>query len=354
MISINGRYRLHNISGIPRYATNIVKEFDKKHQARFKVISPNGSLVRRGLSSILWENIFLPLAAKNDVLWNPSGSGPIFCENTVTTIHDVSFMAYPEWFSREYCLYYRFLTERLVKSSIEVITISEFSKSEIIKYFPAAESKIKVIYNGASDGIMGNIGDVSDEKLRIVMQKYQLNGPYFFCLGTLEPRKNINRIIRGWQKANIYNECALVVGGAVDKGSVFSQINISGQGHLNIKFIGSVEECDLGALYSGSVAFIYGSLYEGFGLPPIEALASGTDVVVSDIPCLKEILCDLPLYYFDPYSENDIAEGVIYAYNHYHSNDEQRKVKNARLIMEKYSWANAAEEIWKILEKYDA
>ena len=208
----------------------------------------------------------------------------------VVTVHDMVYKAFPETVrSRTRHM----LDLGLVKSmrrADRIITDSEFSKSEIIKYYPVFADKIRVVPCGVD---CGKFHPVTEQNLiRSICEKYQIPDRYFLYLGTIEPRKNLERLIQAYALfvKSYQNPPQLVLAGA--KGwhneSLFQTIR-----KLNLEksilFTEYIADQDLSAIISGAVAFVFPSVYEGFGMPPLEAMACGTPVLVSDAASLPEV-----------------------------------------------------------------
>lgn len=301
---INGRIFSHSLSGIPIYAREIIKYFDKE-KILYQIISPKEHI--RGINGHLWEQIILPQKIKkNSLLWNPAGTGPIYYPNQITTIHDISPIVHKEWFSKKYALWYQFITPSILKKSKKIITISEFSKSEILRVYKIDEKKIKVIYNGFQKMYrIIEFGNQENEKIR-----NSIPGNYFLYVGTIEPRKNINIILKAWEKyMKAKKDNFLVIIGSKDSGKVFAEYKLE-KNNNNIIIKGYVPNEEMPYYYGNALALIYPSLYEGFGLPPLEAIACGTNIIISDIPVHKEIYKNIA-FYFNPHNYNELLEIMI-------------------------------------------
>jgi len=352
MIFVNSRFLTQKISGVQRYAIEISKQLKKLYpESRF--ISPK-NIIHRELADLLeaieygtlkghlWEQIELPryLKEKNrPLLINLANTAPVSYSNQVITICDLSFLRNPKWFSKKFYFYYKFLIPRIVKNSLKIITISEFSKNEIIELLNTHESKIKVIHCGTAEEFV----NLKDSNSVIDNGKKR----YILSVSTLDPRKNLESLILAFRKLKVPDLQLIIVG---SKNNVFTGNKLTNliNADKNIIFTGYVSDRELKSLYRNAALFVYPSLYEGFGLPPLEAMVCGVPVVVSNIASLPEV-CGDAVYYVDPYSVESIAEGIYKVLT-----DEglmqgliQKGLERAKL----FSWEKAAKEHIKVFEE---
>lgn len=210
----------------------------------------------------------------------------------VTTVHDLTVFKYSETFSprgghdivrnQKRKL---FFTKR---DGDKIIAVSETTKKDLMEILKIPERKIKVIYEAADPSFSPR----EPEKIKEVRDKFKIKGEYLLCVGTREPRKNLERILSAFAEIVRANQdLSLVIVGKYGWGEdKFSKGNPSAkEGMTNIKILGFVEKDELAALYSGARAFVYPSLYEGFGLPVLEAMACGCPVITSNLGSMKEI-----------------------------------------------------------------
>jgi glycosyltransferase involved in cell wall biosynthesis len=291
-IVINGSFLAKKVIGLERYAIGMSQQL-KALCPGIVIVAPQNvkdknlalelEPVETGcLSGHLWEQIDLPRYLKktgNPLLINLTNTGPLFYHNQVTVIHDVSFMAHPEWFTKQFCLFYDRYFRRIAKMSTKVFTDSEFSRNEIIKYLNLSQDKIKVIHPAVPRNIIE------------LAQADYLNpyGEYILTVSSIESRKNIGTLISAFNRLK-RKDLKLIVAGMSNK-RVFSGTGLEGEipDNGNIIFKGYVNDADLTALYKNARLFVYLSLYEGFGFPPLEAMACGCPVLVSDRASLPEV-----------------------------------------------------------------
>lgn len=311
-IYINGRFLTHKMDGISRFSLEICKQL-KKRNLNFKVIIPNWfeydniegfEVLRFGnLKSHFWEQIDLLrfLKSVNDpMLVNFSGLGPLLYSNQIISIHDLSFYANKKWFSRSYTFFYSIATPILARNARKILSVSNFSKSEIVKYLKINENKIEVIYNAVAD-IENTYIDSQISKVVHDVLKHK----YILAVSSIDPRKNLQRLIDSFLDLNL-SEYKLVL---VGKTSSHFNIKLKSNSQ-DIIFTQFVSDLELSFLYKNCDFFIYPSLYEGFGIPPLEAMKNDAAVVVSDIPSLREVCSDAALY-INPYDSESIKNGIL-------------------------------------------
>lgn len=308
---INGRFLTQKMTGIQRFALQmcialhqngvdicvIMPHFKlKENHFPFKIIEYGKNI------GPLWEQICLSHFLHkhpNATLISFSGIGPVFAKRHITTIHDLSFFVNKHWFSFLYRLYYKIMTPLLVKHCTAIITVSEFSKKEIIKYLKVKPEKITVIYNAVSETFLTPCHTITD---------YRFKRPFILAVSSLDPRKNFKTLVRAFETSNITTHKLYIIG---THQSSFSSPDIECKSD-RIEFLGHVDDDILKQAYSSASLFVYPSLYEGFGIPPIEAMSLGCPVLLSDIEVFHEINGDAALY-CSPTSEDDIIKKIKFA-----------------------------------------
>ncbi|WP_218185331.1 glycosyltransferase family 4 protein [Calditerricola satsumensis] len=293
----------------------------------------------------MWEQFVLPLQVGNRLLWSPANTGPLAISRQVVTIHDAATLVHPEWFDPRFALWYRFLLPRLMRRVLRVITVSEFSRQQLVEYGGAREEDIVVIPNGVDR----RFKPASEEEIYSLRLRFRLMNPYILVVGSLEPRKNLRRLFMAWEQVQpILQEVDLVVAGS--DGKVFRSLGFD---HVpaNVRLIGYVKDKDLPVLYSGAEVFVYPSLYEGFGLPPLEAMACGTPVITSNISALPEVVGDAALL-VDPYCEESIATGILKVMEDRIFRENLRKSGLERSKL--FTWDRTAELTWRVLKEVGA
>lgn len=244
------------------------------------------------LTGNLWEQIILPIQIKqNEILWSPANAGPWLLKNQVVTIHDASVFDHPEWFKPSFAAWTRLSWKILAQRVKAIITVSNFSRERLKIHLGVPQDKIHVIHNGVSVPF----GPQSQTRIGEVKKKYGLDKPYFLSVGTNEPRKNLFTLLQAWKNLKNSTHTLFIAGG---QGNVFADTNLNVSTYV-------VDE-DLPALYSGAVAYVSTSHYEGFGLPSLEAMACGTPVIAPNTTAFPEILGDAALL-IDPNSPSEIS-----------------------------------------------
>lgn len=353
-IYINGRFLMQNQTGINRFAYELCKALTALGIS-FIVICPNGkikSCYDTSLfdikyfgfgSSHIWEQFFLPLYFSSrkgkNLLLNFSGIGPVVIKNKIMTIHDLAFIHNPKWYSWSYRNLYKFLTPLSARSSLRILTVSNFSKNEIIKLLRIDSKKISVIYNSVADIFINDevktIHDNQSEK-------------YVLAVSSIDPRKNFKNLLQGFLLINDPSLKLYIIGG---EAKIYSEsINQLQSIDMknSIKWLGRVPDEDLKFYYQNATCFIYPSLYEGFGIPPIESMACGTPAIVSDIPPLREV-CGNAAIYVNPLDKKDIADKIL---NLCHDDNLLMELSRAgKVQFKKYNWQESAKRLCKIIEE---
>jgi len=236
----------------------------------------------------------------------------LFKAKLVVTIHDLSFLLFPDMHTEENI---RLLMKNLIYINSrpnKIICDSEQTKKDLIRFFHVPEEKIKVIYLGV-DHIFSD--SISEEKKDIALARHDLIGvDYILTVASIEPRKNFERIIKVFSeiiKDEKYNDIYLVcAGGAGWKNENIHKLVVEKGLEDKVRFLGYVDEEDLPSIYNGAKFFMYPSLYEGFGLPVLEAMASKVPVLTSNVSSLPEVAGNAAMM-VDPYSEKEIYDASI-------------------------------------------
>jgi glycosyltransferase involved in cell wall biosynthesis len=303
-IALNARFNLHNPTGMQRYALEVSRRFE----SYLYPVRPKRTL--RGMSGHLWEQLYLPVAVGGRLLWSPNNTGPLAVTRHVCTIHDLIPLDRPEWFSPRFASWYGWLMPRLAARLQHIIAVSSFTKRRIVELLKVREENITVIPNGVDQWFTPRPAEEVERVCRAFGIRRQ---SYVLCVGSLEPRKNLPRLMEAWRKihASISPEIDLVVAGAQGSAHVFRSVSLESL-PPRVRFTGYVSSEELPSLYSGALVFVYPSLYEGFGLPPLEAMACGAPVVTSRGSSLEEVVGDCAIL-VDPYRADSIAEGILEA-----------------------------------------
>jgi glycosyltransferase involved in cell wall biosynthesis len=266
----------------------------------------------------------------------------------ITIIHDISFNFYPKLIKWTDLLFLKLLIPMSLRRADEIIGVSKFTHDEIIKYYKTDPKKVDWIRNAVSEDFLRQ--DVSGEKMKAVKEKYGLPEKYILYLGTLQPRKNIPALVEAYGlEKNTLSDTKLVIAGG--KGYNFDQViesSIKKYG-LDKKVImpGFVDEEDKAALIKSAEIFVFPSLYEGFGIPILEAMAVGVPAIVSDIAPHREIAENAVLY-FNPSVPRELASKMTGLLD---DPTARKKLEDKGLGQAgKFSWKKTAEKMVKIFK----
>jgi glycosyltransferase involved in cell wall biosynthesis len=352
-ILVNSRFLMNPVTGVQRYAGEMVNALRDAGQGWHDLLLAVPGRVscdfgagiqvvedRCGLSGHLWEQVRLPVImrkTKADLLWSPCGSGPVSVGRQLVTIHDASVFACRRCFRWTYGTYYRTLLPLLSKRVLRVITVSEFSRSELVSYKICSSEKISVIHNGISAWAFCS----RSKKAPLYGDRYVLS------VGSRDPRKNISRLLTAWGMipSDLKRGTKLVLAGGGDRIYAGERLeDLPG----DVVVLGYVAEEDLACLYSSAMIFVYPSVYEGFGFPPLEAMACGTPTIVSNAASLPEICGDAALY-CDPLDVGSIAEKLIQLLGDSLLQDQLRRKGLERI--KQFTWQKAAAQLRQIFEE---
>ena len=281
-----------------------------------------------------------------DVYFNPHFFVAPLTQKTrkVITIHDLSFEHFPHFFSLRKRFWQRFLmaAKKEVKNADSIIAVSESTKQDLIKMYQLAPAKIKVIYSGISEKFKEAKASLS------IKAKYGLPDNFVLYFGTLEPRKNLIGLIKAFELLRQKHSIKLVIAGS--KGWLFKDIFQQAKKSKfkdDIIFTGFVEEQDKPDLYNLSSLFIYPSFFEGFGFPPLEAMACGIPTIVSHSSSLPEIVADGAIM-IDPYNIDEMAWAMDTALTDKKVREhlKQKGIEQAK----KFSWEKCARQTLAMLK----
>jgi glycosyltransferase involved in cell wall biosynthesis len=292
-----------------------------------------------GVKAHLWEQIRLPRALIQhdvDLLHTPAGQAPSVARLAqVTTIHDLSPLVHPEWFSRGYVTLFKLLTPLSVRTSDHVITVSRFSADEILDQYGLEQSKVSAVPNGVRGLPEGKCPDGVDIPDR-----------YFLYVGSRNPRKNLTGLTDAYRE---YRDRVddptemLLVGPDND---IYSDVDIAPAGGLQVT--GYVSDPELEWLYRNAIAFVYPSLFEGFGLPILEAMNAGTPVITSGRGAMAEVAGDAAIL-VDPGSPDELATAMTHVEDDPEIREELSMAGRRRAG--EFSWKRTAVETVNVYEK---
>lgn len=344
--------------GVSVYTLNLLKYFNKRAngELKFKIylrFEPREDMPRENANfkyeivpgSFLWSQIFLPYRLFTrkgiDVFFSPAHYLPRFCPvPTVVTIHDLSYLYFPKDFLKKDLYQLTSWTKYSVDSASRIIAVSETTKKDIIKSYKIPSQKIKVVYNGYEKKRL-----LSESKLRLLESNHQ----YILYVGTLQPRKNIDTLIKAFYKfTHDYPAFKLVIAGK--KGWLYNDIFdlVTDLGlEDDVYFTDYISDNQLIFLYKNAFCFVMPSLYEGFGIPPLEAMSFGCPVISSKTSSLPEVSGDAALY-FDPKNSFDLFEKL----KKLKENPDLRKslIKKGATRIKQFSWENCADTTLSLIK----
>lgn len=361
----------NKLGGAGQYAKNIVRELseidnnneyylfltegaschfildNKKFHLIFCPFNSNSILLR-----IFWEQYILPfqLRKKNiELLFTPSVAVPIFCRiKKVTTIHDLAFKFYKKKYPFFRRVYVSLITRMAAVKSDFLFTVSNSSKNDIIAKYNLENKKIAVTYNGVHEKFY----TPHDTGLSsAVKEKYSIPDEFILYVGAIEPGKNLDKVIRAFERILKTNPNLklLVTGGLGWQKEYFLKLITAYQIESQVQILPYVLDDELPIIYKLAKLFIYISPYEGFGMPVLEAMASGIPVIASDIPSIREFANSYALL-VNPDNENEI----ISAFNKIFQDDEFRLhiMKNQITRSKEYTWRKSAEIVLDVFNQF--
>ncbi len=266
---------------------------------------------------------------------------------TLLVIHDLAFEHYPEHFVLSHRLYWRHYSPLFAKKAKRIATVSTFSKSDIVKHYGISADNIDVVYNGAHDEYRPLSLDEREE----VKKKYADGSEYFVFAGALHPRKNIVNMLKAFvefKKRQRTNMKFVVVGRLAWKYDEVEEMRLEMPFKDDVKWVGYMNVDELSKVIGGAYALVYTSLFEGFGIPILEALQCDVPAIVSNTSSMPEVAGDAALL-VDPADPQDIADKMHLLYK-----DESLRNKlvgNARVQIKKFSWNASAQKLWVSMMK---
>ena len=329
-IYLNGKFIAQGMTGVQRVAHCMLQGLDRKLAGeiagpplRWVLLCPPGPAmpvferieavavgsVRAGLQ--VWEQVFLRRAARHGLLVNLSGSAPAWARRQIATLHDAAVFDRPGAYRLAFVLWYRFLYRRLARTATRLVTVSAFSKGRLVACLGVAPGRIVVIPNGA-DHLGQGAADAS-----FLAAHGLVAGGFVLAVGSDSTNKNLDAAIAAFRALRGAERLRLVVAGG-GRGAVFSGggepaasggAGASPEDDARIVRVGAVGDAQLRALYEGALALVFVSWYEGFGLPPLEAMGCGCPVLAARAAALPQTCGDAALY-ADPASRDEIGAGL--------------------------------------------
>jgi glycosyltransferase involved in cell wall biosynthesis len=363
---VNGKFTAQRLTGVQRVAYELMRAV-RSVQApadEIEIAVPNNAVASASpidrirpvpwLKGDLWEQIALPLATRGELLLSLCNSGPVFKRRHVVMVHDMAVYDTPHTFSWTFRTWYRIKFAMLMRHAPILLTVSAFSKARICALLGVDESRVRVVRPGVD-----HFARVVSE--RAIIERLGLAGvKYCVIVGSLDPRKNLARVLAAVERLGHLRDVKfVVVGGANSR--VFASAgaaegaSASATPRPNAQIVraGYVSDGELKALYEHAACLAFPSLYEGFGLPPLEAMFCGCPAIVSRHPALAEACGDAAMP-CDAESIDDIAEKIerMLTDDALRARYREMGLQHARA----HGWGHAACELMKILrgESYEA
>jgi glycosyltransferase involved in cell wall biosynthesis len=309
MMIVNARFLTQPITGVQRYAiemSRVLKQLDPS----IRFVAPHDILhhdiaqelgvikVGRGRGHV-WEQFELPAYLRKNsspLLISLATTAPVLYRRKIVTVHDLAFKRFPAAVSWQFRLYYGWLIPRVVRSALHVTTVSQYSKQDICSTYGIAASDVSVLYN-ASAFAPGRHGNGAKKQKLII------------AVGSIQPYKNIDTLVTAFtrfKQAGDPDYVLKLVGGADPRVFQHTRLRQAVAGRGDIQFTGYLPDAELLALYETATCFVFPSLFEGFGIPPLEAMACGCPVIASNAASIPEVCADAALY-CDPRDPDEMA-----------------------------------------------
>lgn len=356
-IAINGRFLTQYTTGVQRVAYNFSEELIKQapaHYADITVYAPIET-IQDSMCQILnpkklysakpyllfWEQIKLPAQVKKtkEFLLNFGNVAPLYSlKKQAVMIHDLAFLRHPKWFSKAFSCYYRLVMPIIVKHAAFIMTVSEFSKKEIIDTLKIKSDKIVVL------PLWLNTDFEQEIKKPSSMDK----NSYILTVASLDPRKNYKSLLQSFIGLNRTDMSLYAVGGSSKNFARDEEWTLFRE-HSSISFLGRCEDKELIQLYNRALFYCSMSFYEGFGLPTLEAMACGCPLLLSDIPPHREVAGDTAIY-ADPNNPYDIQEKMTEMMNNVELRKELVKKGKERVLL--FQKDNTLKILWDKLRYY--
>jgi glycosyltransferase involved in cell wall biosynthesis len=364
-IGIDARSLSQKGLGVGRYLFNLLKHYPELDRSNeyllyMKEGKPASSL--SGFSSktismpfldynFTWLNLRLPIELKRDridLFHCPFYGLPVYqpCP-MVVTIHDIIYEVHPEWFPKLKGASFRFLSRWAARTARKIIAVSEHTKKDIIERYRVPEDKIEVIYEAPDDMYM----PIKDEALlRKTMLKYNITRDFLIHVGAIHERRNVIRLLKVLKELKQSGrDLQLVLVGSIQWPFIDLKRLLLDMGlQDNVVHLEFIPDNDLICLYNSARLFVYPSLYEGFGLPLVEAMACGTPVAASNVSSIPEVVGDAAIL-FDPYNGREMLDSIKLVLDD-KSYREALIVKGFERV-KRFSWSRAAEQTIKLYDQ---
>ena len=351
-LGLNGRYRAARLTGVQRFAHGLCNALLERTDAVLFLpadadsdMVPAHVTVKHGvLRGHAWEQLELPgmvRAAGVDALFNPANSGPWSGSRHALMVHDVLPLTHPQWFARRYALWQKHALRSALHRSSHVFTSTEHTAGQIVSVSGIAPQRVHVI----TQGLQPFHAPAAGAEVKALCENFDLRLPYFLFVGLGDPRKNIELLLSAAEGLQAQHEFLVVaVGRRTSRIHGWRSDRLPALPWLRV--LDQVSDAELRALYSGALALCFPSLAEGFGRPPLEALACGAPALVGDYAAAHELLgTTVPIL---PYDSAAWAEQMGRLLDD--PDERARLVEQAGLVLEQFDWGRAAEQVLVALQ----
>ena len=343
---INGRFLTQPVSGVQRYARELLTALDSQLTEPAEVLVPRTvdhppwrmlrPRVVRGGQGHLWEQGALWRASRRGVLLSLGNTGPLAHRRHIVAFHDAHLYEMPEAFSPGYRLAHRLLRPRLARQAAAVITVSDHSAQRLAHHLHLPEDRFSIVPNAAEHVL-------SWPKTTGTPERYGLHtGQYLLTVGNRSPNKNIAALVEAHRLAGCDVPELVIIGGTTP-GVAKDRL-----GH-GVRTLGRVPDSDLRGLYEGASAFVFPSLNEGFGIPPLEAMVLGVPVLCARSGAMPGVLGDGPIW-FDPRDVQDMSV-ALRCFAHMPNSEKRQMQQRGRAVAEQYRWRDSATKLREILDR---
>jgi glycosyltransferase involved in cell wall biosynthesis len=331
-IYVNGFLFNKGNSGVQRYANNIINNFDADFKYKLiKSIHKNPTLLH------LSEQLITPLLYRNKLVWSPTHMASIFLNRSIITVHDLLPIDCPQYFNKRVVNYYNFILPKLIKNSIHLFTVSNFTKKRIIDKYGISENKITVTYNAS---VFDNSKFYNNNNFIIIKNKLQIKNKYFLVVGNIGKHKNSFNLIEHFIKTN-FDANLIFIGKLPNEHEIFFKYLISKD--KRIIHLTNINDETLANFYLNACATILYSFYEGFGIPLLEANSLGCPVIFNINTAMSEFAGEFN-YPIDVNSFSDFNNTISKLVNT--NTIPQNLINNSK----KYNWVNESNKVSKILK----
>lgn len=336
-ILLNGAFLGQTVTGQQRYATEVMNQLTMDSSLHLRIIRPGRWWSKTPARTWIWSQ-FLGFRRKSgEYLLTLTSRGPLFARNHIVTVHDLFVLEHPEWYLRKYSLTHALALRSQLRSATAVVAVSQ-PVGEQIRNLTGGRKPVIVATNAPSETFVVE-RSASDVQKTLAGFDLKPNG-YILSVATLDPRKNIDRLIRAHRAlpTDLRQKYPLVLVGGEQK----SFSSVSFEMHAESKRLGYVRDNDLADLYTGAKAVAFPSLDEGFGLPAVEALARGATLITSDVE-VQRWVCGPHAIYVNPKDEESIRRGLVASIEEVQGNDE-RSIRR-QYVLQRYRWSQTKDDL---------